>query len=164
MAELDFPADLEEFLRAKKQLQYAVEECEAGAVGLHPLSALRLATLLVNTYATPLEETDPHQGESGYLVPAVSLTASCEGYTPDFLLLWLPTENLFGNFDVEHGHLNVFPDTVWTHITKNPVGYLNSQWEPEDGLSMPFQPWPRYEFSDDENLKLVNPTIEAPAT
>ena len=162
MAELNLPADLQEFLQAKKELHYAVEECEAGKVSLHPFSGLRLTNLLVNTYATPLEETDPHQGASGYLVPAVSLTASCESYDPNFLLLWLPTENLYGNFDTEHGHLNVFSEASWTDIAENPVAYLNSQWEPEDSLSVSFQPWPKYNFSNDENLKLINPTTEVP--
>ena len=156
MIELSLPTDLGDFLQNRKQLQYAEEECEAGHVALHTPSELRLVNLLVNTYATPLEEEDPHQGESGYLVPAISLTASCQGYDPNFLLLWLPTENLYGNFDTEHGHLNVFPNANWTDITENPIVYLNSQWEPENGLSAVFQPWPKYQFSDDENLKLVN--------
>ena len=160
MPELDLPQDLRIFLEADKQLSYAAEECEAGRVSLHKPTELRLANLLVNTYATPLEAEDPHQGESGYLAPAVSLTASCEGYDPNFLLLWLPTENLYGNFDTEHGHLNVFPNATWADIVGNPVAYLNSQWEPEDGLTEVFQPWPKYEFTDDESLKLINPTIE----
>ena len=163
MVEIGLPADCQEFLQGKKELRYATEECEAGKVGLHQLLDLRIAHLLVNTYATPLEETDPHQGASGYLVPAISLTASCEDYTPDFLLLWMPSENLYGNFDVEHGHLNVFPETVWTDIAGNPVAYLNSQWEPEDSLSVPFRPWPKYKFTDDKHLKLVNLTAGVPA-
>ncbi len=157
MAELNLPVDLREFLQAQRQLQYNPEECEAGKVGLNILLELQLVNLLVNTYATPLEQEDPHDGEMGYLVPAISLTNSCEGYSPEFLLLWLPTENLFGNFDIEHGHLLVFPQASWTDIVENPVAYLNSQWEPENRVSAHFRPWPKYTFSDDENLKLVNP-------
>jgi hypothetical protein len=157
MAELSLPPDLTEFLQSGNQLQYDPSQCEAGPVGLHSLPELSLANLLVNTYGTPLEGADPHEGNSGYLVPAVSLTNSCEDYDPDFLLLWLPTEDLYGNFDTEHGNLLVFPDTTWGDIVKDPVCYLNSQWEPQSGVAVTFQPWPKYKFSDDETLRLITP-------
>jgi hypothetical protein len=157
MAELTLPLDLKEFLQSGNQLEYDPSQSEAGQVGLCSLPELWLANLLVNTYATPLEEGDPHEGNSGYLVPAVSLTKSCENYDPDFLLLWLPTEDKYGNFDTEHGNLLVFPDTTWGNIVKDPVRYLNSQWEPQSGVAVTFQPWPKYEFSDDKTLLLINP-------
>lgn len=157
MVELTLPHDLKKFLQSGNQLQYDPSQSEAGQVGLYSLPELWLANLLVNTYDTPLEDGDPHEGKSGYLVPAVSLTKSCENYDPDFLLLWLPTEDRYGNFDTEHGNLLVFPNTTWGDIVKDPVRYLNSQWEPQGGVAATFQPWPEYEFSDDETLLLINP-------
>ncbi|MGO8673205.1 MAG: hypothetical protein ACLQVD_17835 [Capsulimonadaceae bacterium] len=147
---LNLPDSLREFLELGRQLVYDITKCEAGQVVLHKVTDLVRARLLVNMSETELETEDPHEGAMGYVVPAVSLTADCDGYQPDFLLLWLPNENLFGWFDCEHGHLGVFPGVTWDDIVDDPVPYLNAQWNP-NGPSELFRPWPNYEFTNDED-------------
>src|SRR5262249_59832368 len=90
---------------------------------------------------------DPKAGERGYYaIPAVSLSGECKHYDPDFILLWLPREKLFGTWDNDHWVLKVFREANWADIVASPGGYINSQWDADDKVGSQFVPWPQYEF------------------
>lgn len=96
-----------------------------------------------------MQEKDPHKEEENgdvYLVPVVSLVRECEHYSPQFLLVWLPQEGLFGTGDEEHGHLLTFPGVTWTEIAAQPVPYLEAQWTPDNGKAEYLRPWPKYAY------------------
>lgn len=115
------PIDLHEFLEKRCGLKYNAADCEAGAVVLKDLSQLSLATISVIP--------NGKQSENTYQVQAISLTHECEGYDPEFILLWMPDKQLYGSWDADHLRLLIFPHTKWTDIVQNPIPYLNSQWD-----------------------------------
>ncbi len=147
MNEMELPDDLIAFLQSKRQWNYNAAESEMGNITLNELSELKVETFHLQTYATPLESEDPHvEDEVGgyYHVPAVSLVKECEFYSPQFLLVWLPQEGLFGNGDEEHGHLLTFPSANWADIVAQPAQYLEAQFMPGNGISEYLRPWPKY--------------------
>ena len=140
----NLPESTAEFLQAGKQLVYDESKCDARRVGLKRLDQLVLSEVQVGTHNVV---GSPHDGEFGYYtVPAVSLSGECISYGPEYILLWLPTERLFGAWDCDHLVLTVFPNASWEDIVADPVPYLNAQWYPETGIGAPFQPGPKYEF------------------
>lgn len=148
MSQLKLPPEFENFLRSGVQLEYDHESVEPGRVGLAPLSALELGVVWVNSDDSPLDEDDPHAGEDGYYeIPAVSLTNECEAYDPEFILLWLPKERLFGTWDCDHWDLFVFRNANWSDIVSDPGKYLDVQWSDTDReVSEYFKPYPKYAF------------------
>lgn len=148
MTKLRLPDDFVAFLRSRKTLQYDQESVEPGHVGLAPLSELKLGAVWINSDGSPFEDDDPQAGEDGYYeVPAVSLTNECESYEPEFILLWLPNEQLFGSWDCDHWDLFVFRDTTWADIIADPARYLDVQWsDTEREISDYFKPFPKYGF------------------
>jgi hypothetical protein len=147
LASLKLPNELQTYLRLRKNLKYKSSDCEPGRIVLKPLADLELSEVWVDSEESPLRNNDPHGGEEGYyVVPAVSLVHECEGYDPEFILLWLPDEGLFGTWDSDHWDLKVFPNTDWESIVSNPVPYINAQWDQDSKVSRYFIPWPRYEF------------------
>ena len=159
MADLSLPADLVDFLRAGRQLEYDAQLAEPGQLMLKPLDALTVREI----YSSSAEEghppgeneepgagLDPHyeDEEKGYYaVPAVDLVASCTGdYPPEGLLFWLPAEQMFGTWDGGHFDLLVFPRTTWTEIAVDPLRYVNAQWS-QDPPGYYFAPWTHgYEY------------------
>ncbi len=139
----ELPKAAAEFLRAGRQLAYDPSSIEAGEVKLKHLDELTLGSVWIATKML----SDPHYGERGYYsISAVSLTSQCANYDPEFLLLWLPREKLFGTWDNDHWVLKVFCGIGWEDIIARPAPYLNAQWDPQDRLGSVFIPWPRYEF------------------
>ncbi|WP_415901028.1 hypothetical protein [Neptuniibacter sp. QD48_11] len=118
---MEIEKDLKDFLRQGLQLEYDHTKAEAGFIGLHSLEELSEGVVWVC----------PEANEGYYEVPAVSLSSTCEAYDPEFLLLWLPKEKLYGAWDCDHWSLTVFPGAVWTDIIADPVKYLNAQWIPD---------------------------------
>ena len=99
----NLPESAVEFLRAGKQLQYDESKCEAGRVGLNRLDQLSRGDVWIGTES----ESDPHHDEDGYYtVPAVSLSGECTGCNPEFILLWLPGDRLFGAWDCDHSSIS----------------------------------------------------------
>lgn len=146
--ELNLPRDLVEYLTSGGGLTLDTEDSEAGILTLHPLADLRLGTANVDSNESPLKADDPHAGESGsYEVPAVSLTAFCEAYDPEGILLWLPNEELFGSWDNDHYDLFVFPGATWDTIIRNPVPYVDTQWDTDRQVGQHFRPYPQYPFT-----------------
>ena len=64
-----------------------------------------------------------------YEIPAVSLTNKVKNYDPKYLLLWLPNEELYGQWDCDHWEITVFPKARWKDIVANPIPYLNAMWD-----------------------------------
>ena len=143
MSTFNLPDDAVEFLRAGRQFEYNASVIEAGEVKLKRLDELSQGEVWVGTDL----DGDPHAGEDGYYgIPAVSLTGECKAYDPDFILLWLPQERLFGTWDCDYWVLKVFRGTSWSGIVANPAAYINAQWDWQDTLGSQFVPWPQYEF------------------
>jgi hypothetical protein len=137
------PDDAADFLRAGRQFTYDHATTEPGEVKLKSLDELTLEEVWIGTDL----QGDPHADEDGYYaIPAVSLTGECESYDPEFILLWLPQERLFGTWDCDHWVLSVFRGTSWSDIVAKPAAYLNAQWDCADELGTPFVPWPNYRF------------------
>jgi hypothetical protein len=148
MIQLNLPKDLQAFLQEGRQLEYDAAHSEPGRVVLKSLAELEIGAIWINSDESPLMNDDPNAGEDGYYeVPAVSLTAACEGYDPDFILLWLPHERLLGTWDCDQWDLRVFPGTTWWNIVQDPTPYLNAQWSDyQCRVSQYFKPYPTYEF------------------
>jgi len=143
MSTFNLPDDPEEFLRAGQQLEYDYSLIEAGEVKLKRLDELRQEEVWLCTDL----QGDPHAGEEGYYaIPAVSFTGECKSYDPEFILLWLPHEKLFGTWDCDHWVLKVFHGASWRDIVASPAGYINAQWDAHDELGTQFVPWPKYDF------------------
>lgn len=143
MSAFNLPEDAVEFLRTGRQLDYDYSRIEAGQVKLKRLDELTQDEVWVGTDIPG----DPHAGEKGYYaIPAVSLTGECEGYDPEFILLWLPGEKLFGTWDNDHWVLSVFRNTSWKEIVAKPAPYINAQWDVHDELGSLFIPWRDYDF------------------
>jgi hypothetical protein len=139
----NLPREVIKFLQNGRQLAYDHQRIEAGEVKLKRLDQLTEGEVWIGTDTAG----DPHAGECGYYaVPAVSLTGECKSYDPEFILLWLPRERLFGTWDCDHWFLKVFIDAVWRDIVLNPAVYLNAQWDAQDRRGVRFIPWPNYEF------------------
>jgi hypothetical protein len=116
---------------------------EAGEVKLKRLDELTEGGVWIRTDLSG----DPHAGEDGYYaIPAVSLTGECEAYDPEFILLWLPHERLFGTWDCDHSVLKVFRGARWADIVASPAAYINAQWDVNDKLGSQLVPWPQHEF------------------
>jgi hypothetical protein len=138
LASMRLPNDLQTFLRLRKKLKYKSSNCIPGRIVLKSLADLELSEV----WAEPLQDDDPHYGEKGYYaIPAVSLVHECEGYDPEFILLWLPHDGLFGTWDSDHWILRVFPNANWQNIVDNPIPYINAQWQKDSEVSQSFISW-----------------------
>lgn len=141
------PADLVEFLRSAKALTYDAKQCECGSVtlcGVDELASEEIEVLFINYF--PVVD-DPHEDDEGdYVTSAVNLVASCQEFEPEHILSWFPEIASFGSYDIDHGHVNLFPGKTWADIVKDPLPYLNAQWR-EDGIAekaMPTTPGIRW--------------------
>lgn len=143
------PKDLHEFLKEKKQLKADWEQTETGVITLKALEDLRISYV----YVAPTPRKAPHKKSEGvYRVTAINLIASCERYSPNHLLTYLPFEQAFAAFDGDHARVTVFPGATWSDISASPEPYLNSLWEqkPKVKAEREIQPWKRYEFFPEE--------------
>src|SRR5215204_2952981 len=152
MNDVKLPRDLAAFLRAGRTLDYDASDCETGTVTLLPLDALRLHLFPMDCQSTPVERRDPNRRSLGcYLVPAVSLLASAEGYEADGLLLWLPGEKRYGTWDSSHDVISMYPrGTTWTDIAGAPVKHITACWGNWDGMMECLTPWPRCRHYPDQ--------------
>ena len=142
----DVPDDLRAFLRGRKRLRYDAAECEPGRITLLPLSKLAVGMVWVNARPADDPRGDPHAGGDGhYAIPAVNLVATAEDYDPEYILLWLPGEGLYGTWDNDHAELWVFPGATWADIAADPATYVSAQWDGPD-QAVPFVPYPKYPY------------------
>lgn len=98
-----------------------------------------------------MEDLDPNKGRLGcYLVLAVNITATAEGYDGVGLVLWLPVEGRYGTWGSSRPRIELFPKGVaWRDIAADPVGYLEAQWvghTPSGALEL-LSPWDNYPYS-----------------
>jgi hypothetical protein len=101
---------------------------------------------------------DPHRGEGQYIVPAVNLVASCEHYDPFGVLVWIPDEGMFGNWDCDHHVVQVLVThrvrgdnarieaATWTDIESDPLRFINAQWRFDASTSKVLVPWPKHRW------------------
>ncbi len=127
------------FLKSGKKLAYDFEEAEPGFVGLCSVYELEEDTVFIE---------GPNKGESYYEIPAVSLTNENEYYDPEFILLWLPNEQKYGSWDSDHWDLYVFENANWEDISKNPLAYINCQWDNTQKVGALFEPSDKYELKN----------------
>lgn len=128
---------LVQFLKSGNKLNYDYNEAEPGFVGLHNFEDLKIDVIWI-------EGTE--SGKSYYEIEAVSLTCENEYYDPEFILLWLPNEKQYGSWDCDHWILYVFNDTKWEDIEKDPLPFINCQWDPNQNIGKIFDPSKKYEM------------------
>ncbi|MDZ4819391.1 MAG: hypothetical protein SGJ20_10500 [Planctomycetota bacterium] len=141
-AQMKLPADLVEFLRAGRQLEYVATMPEIEDVVLNGLNELTLREVYVDSSSTDFEIEDPNAALGYYVVPAVSLVAMRRG-KPDNggLLLWFPTYGQYGHWDREHNSALRFVGKTWKDIVANPARYLAEGWMMEEKSAVPVLPW-----------------------
>jgi len=143
---ITLPNDLTEFLKAKRQLEYAASECECGQVILCPLGKHELGEVWVDGHSLHDVASDPNTGVEGYYaVPAINLVESCDGYDPEHILSWIPDRDLYISWDCDHWEITMFPSVTWRQITDSPLRYVNAQWE-SPSIGHPLIPWPQFPF------------------
>jgi hypothetical protein len=153
---MNLPADLVAFLAASKQLEYDPAACIAGTLTLRPLADLFPHRFPVETSGSPLFEQDPHfPTENSYLVLGVNLVKSCTGdYESMGLLLWLPVEGRYGQWDSWHCTIQMFAaGGTWPQIAADPARYINALWRSGDPEAYPdtppmeeLVPWPTHPY------------------
>ena len=134
---MDLPKDLTEFLKAKSELIYDHKTVEPDFVGIIDFDKLELGKVWIEGNVS---------GKSYYEIPAINLTDQCERYDPEYILLYLPNEKLYGTWDSDHWTLYVFPNTNWTDITENPAEFINQQWNPKKEIGIEFDPRTNYKI------------------
>jgi len=156
MIDFRLPPDLHRFLLSGRQLQYTYALAEPGRVTLHRADTLRLEDFSISTLGKEYAKRDPNRGRRGrYLVPGANLVASCDGHSPDGILLWLPKEGSFGAWDCDHHDIWAFPEVTWSEIEADPLKYVNAQWYPETTEIEWLVPWPRHPFIADDQRGAV---------
>jgi hypothetical protein len=159
-------ADLVAFFADGKALEYDPAACEAGALTLRPPAKLRPHLVPVETGGSPLFEQAPHFPKvNSYLVLGVNLVVSCTGgYEPVGLLLWLPSEGRYGQWDSSHCTIQMFgPEETWTQIAAEPARYINALWRTGNVGAYPdlpavedLVPWPTHPYY---NRQVYSPVL-----
>ena len=127
----DLPADLVTFLRSGSPPTLDAGHYET--VTHFAPDELRVETLEVTQNMTPFAGDHPHaDGYGYYAVPGVNLVRGDPRPGLDFpawLFLWLPVEQRYGSYDLDHGDLYVFPPGAATVL-------LGSAIHPEKGSTI----------------------------
>jgi hypothetical protein len=144
------PFDLAQFLLEGKKLNYNVLKSEPGLVKLKNIHDLEVSKIYVDSEYSPLKENDPHYGKEGYyIIDAIDIIAECDdSYEPEGVLVWLPEYLMYGTWDSDHWHLIVFPGLTWLDIVKEPLKFLNAQWDPGLGGGKYLKAWEKSEFKE----------------
>lgn len=134
---MNLPEDLTEFLKSQTELNYDYKSVEPDFIGIINFSKLELGKVWIEG------ETS---GKSYYEIPAINLTDQCESFDPEYILLYLPNEKMYGTWDSDHWKLYVFPNKNWTDIVKNPADFINQQWNPKKEIGIEFDPKADYKM------------------
>jgi hypothetical protein len=113
------PESFLEFIKSHKEFEYDTSKCECGLVKLKSIDELKKGEVWLEVSSNNKVYIE---------IPAISLLKDCEGYEPDYILLWLPNEKCFGTWDCDHWELRIFPDTEWGKIVSEPGKYLSAGW------------------------------------
>jgi hypothetical protein len=150
MGVINLPDDLVTFLQAGPKTLVAGHY---ETVRLIPYEELRVENLELTPNMAPFARDDPHRYDGGYYeVPAVNLILGDPRRSVDFpawLFLWLPNEQRFASFDLDHGDVIMFAcDVRWADIAANPEPFVLAS---ESGGRGPvpteyLQPWPQYPY------------------
>ena len=116
---MNIDIELENYLKSDEKLAYDFSKAEPGEVRLCSMDELKLGVVWVS----------PESGDGYFEIPAVSLTNYCEAYEPEYILLWLPNEQVYGAWDCDHWELIIYEDASWSDIANDPVSYINAQWD-----------------------------------
>lgn len=135
---MNLPADLTEFLKSKTELNYDHDSVEPDFVGIIDFDNLEIGEIYIE---------GENSGKSYYSIPAINLTDTCKFYSPEYILLYLPNEQLFGTWDSDHWKLYIFPNTIWSEIVKNPAPYINQQWYPNEEIGILLDPKENYKMT-----------------
>jgi len=118
---------------------------------------LTVDTLEVTPNMAPFVADHPHSDGYGYYaVPAVNLVCGHRSPSlsfPAWLFLWLPVEQRYGSYDLDHGDLYVFPTGVtWSQIAADPVPFILASDGSADGpVSVDYlEPWHRHPWVEVE--------------
>jgi len=132
---MNLPEDLITFLRSKLELNYDHTSVEPGFVGMIDFEKMKLGHVWIEGNLS---------GKSYYEIPAINLTDSCKYYDPEYILCYLPNEEMYGTWDTDHWILYVFPNRSWTDILKSPADFINQQWNPKKEIGIVFDPTTSY--------------------
>lgn len=133
---MNIDIELENYLKSDQKLTYDFSKAEPGEVRLCSLDELKPGVVWVS----------PESGDGYFEIPAVSLTNYCEAYDPEYILLWLPNEQVYGAWDCDHWELIIFEDASWADIARDPVSYINAQWDGRSPLAKKIIPTNGYEL------------------
>ena len=144
---MNLPADLIQFLNDGRTFDYDSSKCECGTVTLRSAVDIPEIELRLNSYQSNWASKDPHADEMGaYIVPAYDLLATCDGYLPEGILVFVPVLEMYGSHDGDHGDLRVYPKKSWSDISADPLRYLNAMWYPQYKIGKILNPIGKFEF------------------
>lgn len=136
------------FLKSGRGFDYDPGGVECGRVTLRSLDALTRVEARVSTAfnAEAAKRKDPNHGEGTWVVDAVDLVATTEGYDPEGVLCWFPAFASFGWYDPDHAHAYRFRSD-WHAIASDPGSYIAAPWDPFTKLATFLPAWEhgRYE-------------------
>lgn len=64
-----------------------------------------------------------------YVGSGVNLISGATEYCAPGMLIYIPEIKFYGNYDIDHGVLNVFPGFNWSQIIENVGAYVWTQWQ-----------------------------------
>lgn len=153
----NLPEDLVEFLARGGQLRFDSEETVTGAIKLKPLDRLTETKLPVNVCHNLFGLEDPYVYYPGYYeVPVYDLVEECEMREPEGTFFWLPKLAVFGSFDYEQRGLVIFAGVTWPMIVREPLTYLEGQWE-FSGVGEQISPWLHFPFVMSDRSRKIEP-------
>jgi hypothetical protein len=155
------PDDLIAFLSSKSQLEYDSANSSIGQIKLKSLAELRPSTIEIYDGCQEIID-DPYSCLNGiYEVAVVDLVSQSEDYPTEGLLCWIAALHVFGSVDAEHGSVITLPGVLWTEIARNPVQFLDAQWEGHDNPFCKYAlPWLHFRFRSKQRGLVIDPPPE----
>ncbi|QDV43454.1 hypothetical protein Enr13x_33110 [Stieleria neptunia] len=148
------PDDLRHFLESKRQLAYDTQSSIVGEITLKAFGDLSRSIIRVYPGCQSIPD-DPYESLDGtYQVDVFDLIASSDKYSPEGMFCWIPSLELFASIDSEHGDVLAFPKVSWSMVARNPLKYLEAQWD-ATGYGKRLYPWLHFPFvSEDLGIRL----------
>lgn len=153
---MNLPEAYLDFLRSGNALP--ITDYDGNAAQLLPLpeSALQLAHAWATLEGMPGEDDDPHQSEGLYRVPFVDLMRCEELVAGGFgTICWLPEEQLFGAYDIEHHWFYLFTETTWEEIQADTDAFISILEGEPNPKTLPLIPWPKYPWFPWEDVEAM---------
>ncbi|MEZ6143189.1 MAG: hypothetical protein R3B84_21705 [Zavarzinella sp.] len=129
---IDLPEDLRDFLSQSGSLEYDTAESSIGVIRLKSLDDLAESVISTHPCCQSIID-DPYKSFDGtYQISVCNLIADSDDYDPNGLFCWIPKLATYATIDTDHGDIIVFPYVTWHEIVKNPLEYLDVQWNLTD--------------------------------